>query len=169
MKNHVLSIVKIFVLLIGISMMISCCPQRKVIRSAKSDSVRIVKETEYVEKIRWDTVAIPMPVEAKEVTTKQSYSFLETSLATSTARITEDGLLVHSIENKRQSVSVPVAVTDTVQKQKDETTQKHTEYVEVPVPREATRFEKFMYISGWALWAMIAFAVVWGIYKVLKK
>lgn len=56
-----------------------------------------------------DTVAVPVPVEAEKVVTRDTSSHLENSLASSDA-IVSGGLLHHSLQTKPQTLHVPVAV-----------------------------------------------------------
>ena len=98
-------------LIVTLALMGSCRTKKTIETTDTRDSVR----TEYIEKIVTDTVTVTVevPVEAKERQTRDSTSYLETSLARSTARLTwADGLplLFHSLENIPQKIEKPVEV-----------------------------------------------------------
>ena len=89
-----------------------------------------VKETEYVTVTETlvDTVIkwVP-PIEKTDKETKDTTSTVETSLAKSTATVS-NGTLHHSIENKKDSIETKIVHKDKIIKQ--------TEYKEVPVEVE---------------------------------
>lgn len=125
--------------------------QHPVILS-NSDSIR----TEYIERLRIDTVTveIPVPAESSKQIVRDSTSHLETSLAFSDAWINPDGTLGHSIHNKGHPIKadVPVPVKDT------ETNKTSESIREVPVPYPV---EKKIYIetqlSTWQKFRIRAF------------
>ena len=61
--------------------------------------------------IRTDTLVIPIPVESQSTVTVQ-HSFLETSVASSTASIDSLGLLHHSLQNKTTTLKKDVTYVD---------------------------------------------------------
>ena len=88
-----------------ICLLVSCCPCRHLTTGVR-DSVRIetVIRTEYVS----DTVFVEVPVEVIRQTVRDTTSRLETSFATSDARINPDGSLFHSLENKAQKRPISI-------------------------------------------------------------
>ena len=92
-----------------------------------------VKETEYVTVTETlvDTVIkwVP-PIEKTDKETKDTTSTVETSLAKSTATVS-NGTLHHSIENKKDSIKTKIVYKDKIIKQ--------TEYKEVPVEVEVEK------------------------------
>ena len=91
------------------------CKAKHVVTNSNTntDSVRVevreVKTTEYVK----DTLYLEVPIEVKEQV-KQDSSYLQTSFASSTAKILASGLLFHTLENKAHQqakiVEVPIEV-----------------------------------------------------------
>ena len=103
-----------------------------------------VKETEYVTVTETlvDTVikwAPPIAKETKE--TKDTTSTVETSLAKSTATVS-NGTLHHTIENKKDSIKTKIVYKDKIIKQ--------TEYREVPVEVEVVK----KVVPGWCWWLL---------------
>lgn len=142
----------------------SCCARRVVLNNSTTDSVRIVRETEYIERWRDTTIYVTLPAERIEVIRRDS-SFLSTDLATSTARINEDGLLYHSLENKVKALPVDVSVKDTEQKAVEVTGQKTEKVVEVAVRMPMRWWEKALFYSGILFWGVLAGYVIVKIRK----
>ena len=115
-----------------------------------------VKETEYVTvtEALVDTVIKWMPpVEKADKETKDTTSTVETSLAKSTATVS-NGTLYHTIENKKDSIKTKIVYKDKIIKQ--------TEYREVPVEVEVEK----KVVPSWCWWmlginilAIIVFAI----------
>ena len=115
-----------------------------------------VKETEYVTVTETlvDTVIkwVP-PIEKVDKETKDTTSTVETSLAKSTATVS-NGTLHHTIENKKDSIKTKIVYKDKIIKQ--------TEYKEVPVEIEVEK----KVVPCWCWWllginilAIIVFAI----------
>ena len=104
-----------------------------------------VKETEYVTVTETlvDTVIkwVP-PIEKVDNETKDTTSTVETSLAKSTATIS-NGTLHHTIENKKDSIKTKIVYKDKIIKQ--------TEYKEVPVEVEVEK----KVVPGWCLCLLV--------------
>ena len=83
----------------------ACSPRILPAKTQTKDSVRV----EYRERLVRDTVCFEVPVEVVKFTTRDSMSHLETSLAKSDAAIV-DGMLYHSLENKLQTIPIPVTI-----------------------------------------------------------
>ena len=102
-----------------------------------------VKETEYVTVTETlvDTVIkwVP-PIEQVDKETKDTTSTVETSLAKSTATVS-NGTLHHTIENKKDSIRTKIVYKDKIIKQ--------TEYKEIPVKVEVEKkvVPKWVYYS----------------------
>ena len=103
-----------------------------------------VKETEYVTVTETlvDTVIkwVP-PIEKEDKETKDTTSTVETSLAKSTATVS-NGTLHHIIENKKDSIKTKIVYKDKIIKQ--------TEYKEVPVEVEVVK----KVVPGWCWWLL---------------
>ena len=102
-----------------------------------------VKETEYVTvtEALVDTVIKWMPpVEKADKETKDTTSTVETSLAKSTATVS-NGTLHHTIENKKDSIKTKIVYKDKIVER--------IEYKEVPVPVEVEKkvIPKWVYYS----------------------
>ena len=115
-----------------------------------------VKETEYVTVAETlvDTVIKWMPpVEKVDKETKDTTSTVETSLAKSTATVS-NGTLHHTIENKKDSIKTKIIYKDKIIKQ--------TEYKEVPVEVEVEK----KVVPSWCWWMLginILAAIVFAI------
>ena len=102
-----------------------------------------VKETEYVtvtETLVDTVIKWAPPIEKVDKETKDTTSTVETSLAKSTATVS-NGTLHHSIENKKDSIKTKIVYKDKIIKQ--------TEYKEVPVEVEVEKkvIPKWVYYS----------------------
>ena len=92
-----------------------------------------VKETEYVtvtETLVDTVIKWTPPIEKVDKETKDTTSTVETSLAKSTATVS-NGTLHHTIENKKDSIKTKIVYKDKIIKQ--------TEYKEVPVEVEVEK------------------------------
>ena len=92
-----------------------------------------VKETEYVtvtETLVDTVIKWAPPIEKVDKETKDTTSTVETSLAKSTATVS-DGTLHHSIENKKDSIKTKIVYKDKIVTK--------TEYKEVPVEVEVEK------------------------------
>lgn len=143
----------------------SCCPKRVAVGSSSTDSVRVVRETEYIERWRDTTIYIQLPAEVKEVVGEDSSS-LETSAARSEARIMPDGRLFHTLSNKDRLVGIGVGIKDTEKITRDTTQIKQYERVDVPVEKELSRLQKFFIYSGVALWGLVLLYLVFKFVKI---
>ena len=157
-------------ILIGLCLCASCGVQRQL----QSDTVQ-VRDSVVVSirdsvAIRFDTVAIEIPVESHSALLASSdSSHLETALATSDAWTDSLGLH-HTLENKAGKLEKEVAIpehyhSETTEAQHQEAqTITVTEYVE----RDFTWLQTFWMTSGKVLWALLAGAAVFGIIKLAK-
>ena len=104
-----------------------------------------VKETEYVTVTETlvDTVIkwVP-PIEKVNKETKDTTSTVETSLAKSTATVS-NGALHHTIENKKDSIKTKIVYKDKIVTK--------TEYKEVPVEVEVVK----KVVPGWCWWLLV--------------
>ena len=115
-----------------------------------------VKETEYVtvtETLVDTVIKWAPPIEKVDKETKDTTSTVETSLAKSTATVS-NGTLHHTIENKKDSIKTKIVYKDKIIKQ--------TEYKEVPVEVEVVK----KVVPGWCWWLLginILTAIVFAI------
>lgn len=103
-----------------------------------------VKETEYVtvtETLVDTVIKWTPPIEKVDKETKDTTSTVETSLAKSTATVS-NGTLHHSIENKKDSIKTKIVYKDKIIKQ--------TEYKEVPVEIEVEK----KVVPCWCWWSL---------------
>ena len=104
-----------------------------------------VKETEYVtvtETLVDTVIKWAPPIEKVDNETKDTTSTVETSLAKSTATVS-NGTLHHSIENKKDSIKTKIVYKDKIIKQ--------TEYKEVPVEVEVEK----KVVPSWCWWLLV--------------
>lgn len=115
-----------------------------------------VKETEYVtvtETLVDTVIKWAPPIEKTDKETKDTTSTVETSLAKSTATVS-NGTLHHTIENKKDSVKTKIVYKDKIVTK--------TEYKEVPVEVEVEKkvVPKWVYYSlGLNILAIIVFTI----------
>ena len=115
-----------------------------------------VKETEYVtvtETLVDTVIKWAPPIEKVDKETKDTTSIVETSLAKSTATVS-NGTLHHTIENKKDSIKTKIVYKDKIVTK--------TEYKEVPVEVEVEK----KVVPGWCWWLLginILTAIVFAI------
>lgn len=155
-------------LLLGalLSLFTGCCPQRLKASTKLVDSTSVVREVRYVERLRDTTIYVEVPVEVKEVVVQCDSSFLETSLATSVARVNGDGSLFHSLQNRPQRLPVDVTVKETEVKEAEGVERVRVERVEIPVKLPLTTIEKLL--MGWGVLSF-GFAVGWIVFRILRR
>ena len=103
-----------------------------------------VKETEYVtvtETLVDTVIKWTPPIEKVDKETRDTTSTVETSLAKSTATVS-NGTLHHTIENKKDSIKTKIVYKDKIIKQ--------TEYKEVPVKVEVVK----KVVPCWCWWLL---------------
>lgn len=131
------------------------CRSRRIVQQSTLDSVRIEKV--YIEKLVSETCYVSLPNELKSSVVLDSVSFLETSLAFSTARLDSDGRLFHELENKRADLPCVVQtkqiVRDSIQ------IQTRTEFQAIEVERKLSWFQKFQMCGFWILALLFAVAL----------
>ena len=104
-----------------------------------------VKETEYVtvtETIVDTVIKWAPPIEKIDKETKDTTSTVETSLAKSTATVS-NGTLHHTIENKKDSIKTKIVYKDKIITK--------TEYKEVPVEVEVVK----KVVPSWCWWLLV--------------
>ena len=118
----------------------SCSP--RIVTVAVHDTTTVTRTLTFRDTI----ISAPLPVESVIISTPDTTSTVETSLATSTATIT-DGHLHHNIENKRTTLSVPAKIPE-----KQDIIRVTRE---IPVPVEVPK----PYIPKWT-WYVLAWAAL---------
>lgn len=126
----------------------ACCPQRKTFSNITNDSIRVVSDVEYIERVRDTVIYVNLPTESREKVVFQDSSVLETSAARSRALINPDGSLFHSLENKQLSIPAAVKVKDTSVKQVAESDKIITQREEIPVRMPLRWYEKTLFYCG---------------------
>lgn len=140
------------------------------VNSTRTDSVRTERVTEYIEKVRMDTVYVEVPAQSAKVFARDSVSHLETDFAVSDAAVTADGMLRHSLENKTVRYPAIVPVKDSEKVQSRDSIVYRNVSVEVPVKMPLSWWETFWTRSGQAAWTVSIISVI-GIVmaRVMKK
>lgn len=131
-----------------------CCPCRHLSASSR-DSVR-VEVRERIVRVH-DTVTVEVPVESVKQTVRDTTSHLETSYASSDARINPDGSLYHSLENK--AGNRPVEAEKQIIYRDSIVYQDRTNWEIVEVERALTAWQQFRLRAFWILLA--ALLIVW--------
>jgi hypothetical protein len=146
------------VILFGLASLFSGCKAKQIIEYR--DSVRV----EYQEILVPDTVTIEIPAEVKERETKDSTSYLETSMAKSLAKLMwKDGepWLFHSLENIPQKIEKPIEAK-MIYRTRYVT---RTEYKD----KELSWWEKLCMTLGYIMLLLIIAAVIYGLYRAKKS
>lgn len=128
--------------------LIGCSRKATPIRSQQTDSVRVERHTEYIERVRWDTAYIAVPAQSDRVTVCDSSSHLETDFAASDARINSDGTLFHDLHNKSKRHPVIIPATDTEKTIIRDSIVYRDQQIEVPIRLPLTWWERFWMTSG---------------------
>ena len=150
-----MEMIRVFYLLI-IAGALSACNRRAIpVRSQQTDSVRVERHTEYIERVRWDTAYIDVPAQSNVYTGPADSSHLETGFAISDARINPDGTLFHDLRNRPLKHPVSVPATDTEKTLIRDSIVYRDRRVEVPVRLPLTRWQKFLVWSGAAAWGIL--------------
>lgn len=137
----------IYIILVIAAVLSSCSP--RIVTVTVRDTTTVTR----IETVRDTIISAPLPVESALVSTPDTTSTLETSLAVSTATISS-GHLHHSIANKHTSLQVPAKIS-----QEKEIVR---EVREVPVPVEVPQ----PYTPRWVWW-VLGWAVVSSVVIVL--
>ena len=159
---------KTLIFIFGI-LSVSCCRKALPIRSESKDSVRVEYKTEYKEKIRIDTVEVPVPAQSAQTQNRDSSSHLETDFAESDARINADGTLYHNLRNKPRMYPVAIPVKDA------ETTTIRDSIIyrdrnkEVPVPADLTKWQTFSIWVGRIAMLLMIGLLGWKIVRFTGK
>ncbi len=152
------------VAVLAAAMLSGCFPCRRLTAGTR-DSVRIetVVRTERI----IDTAFIEVPVEVVRQTVRDTISHLETSFATSDARIDPDGSLFHSLANKPQKWPVSVE-TKVVYRDSVVYRDRETENV-IEVPRPLTWWQQTQIRGFWAALALLALAFRKSLAAMLRR
>lgn len=139
-----------------------CCRKGVTQQSARLDSVRVVHDISYIERVRDTTIYVTIPNESMEAETKRDSSTLETSVARSRARINPDGTLYHTLENKPVKLSTPVSIKDTERHEKRDSIVYRDNYV------VDTVIEKHIPKSYWWFMGIAILTSITLLYKVIR-
>lgn len=144
----------IYIVLVIAAVLSSCSP--RIVTVTVRDTTTVTR----IETVRDTVISAPLPVESALVSTPDTTSTLETSLAVSIATISA-GHLHHSIANKHTSLQVPAKIP-----QEKEIVR---EVREVPVPVEVPTPYTPRWV-WWVLgWAVIVTLVLIGIILLLFR
>lgn len=156
MRNVILTLILVAV--------VSCCPTRQLTTSTQ-DSVRVETVVRYERVL--DTVFIEIPVEVVRQTVRDTTSHLETSYAVSDARITTDGALFHSLENKPQKK--PVQTEKEIIYRDSLVYRDKVIETSVPVERELTWWQQTQMKGFWIVLAILVVACRKKIFAVVRR
>lgn len=113
-------------------------------------------------------IRVPIPLEKDQVIANLGdTSRLETSVATSVAFIGKDGLLHHSLENKRGTLDTVVKIPSRMIWTSITNTSRETITKEVKVEKELTWWQKFRIGAFWWLLGAVAALLLWTFRKLL--
>ena len=110
-----------------------------------------------------DTVRVAIPQESSiSVTPAADTSHLETSVAESDAWLDPDGRLHHSLRNKDTELLRPIVIPEHFCIAEARCSRAEQIIRQVEVPRQLTRWKKFLIRSGAILWILIPIIIsVW--------
>ena len=125
---------------------------------------KVVRETEYRDRVVHDTARVEIPVEVEKIVTRDTVSHLENTYAKSDASVS-NGLLSHSLESIPQVVRVPIEVhvTDTLWRESEV----RTEVVEVE--KKMNWWQRFRLDGFWVLLGLSAILLLWIFRKYIIK
>ena len=156
---------KVLILTFIASGICSCGTMRKQPREVTIDSTRV----EIRHRTIWvnDTLKFQLPQESTTQIVKTDSSHLETSVATSDARINSDGTLFHSLANKDVQHSAPVK---RVVEYRDSIVYRDREkHIPYPVERELTWWQQTKIKGFWILFAILLISHRKGIFSFIRK
>lgn len=131
-----------------------------VLRSATRDSLITEKTVNYTEKLRDTVIYITLPMESHANEVKRDSSFLQTSLAFSTASVLTDGTLRHSLKNKPGPVAAGVSLPEKQTVILTSERSANNSVSEIPVNQPLGGIEKFLMYSGMIAWGAAAGALL---------
>ena len=145
-----------------LAFLLTSCAAPRVAQDYQRDSVFVHIHDSVT--VRDTVVMVRLPDESdRAVLPDSDTSRLRTSLAESEAYV-KDGRLHHTLHNRSErTLPVSVQYYDRVRSEKSGQSIIRKETVEVP--RDFTRWQRFLMGLGWAL---IAAAILWLVYKALK-
>lgn len=150
-------------ILIGILSILatSCCRKAYPVKEVE----KVVTKTEYIEKIRIDTVMVELPQESKEIITKDTISHLTISGSISDAMVSQ-GLLYHSLKTDPNYKPKVIIQIKEVIKTKDSLI-----YVdkEVAIKMPLTKYESRMINLGWCFIGLVLCILIFTGYKIYRK
>ena len=156
---------RIILIILSILAITSCGSQRHIASSIdQKDSLSVKTENSVI----WvdSLIQAPLPLESESVRIPDSdTSHLETSAAESDAWIA-DGQLHHTLRNKETSIPILVKLPQYVSSTTSEKYLLKTEIKTVEVPRDFTKWQSFLMVTGKLALAAIALLVVG---KIIKK
>lgn len=170
--DHMMKVLLILCLMCSllVTLCLCSCGRKTIpIQSQQIDSVRVEHRTEYVERVRIDTVMIEVPAQSVQRETRDSSSHLETDFAVSDARIRPDGSLYHNLHNKPQKRPKTVTVTDTEQIIVRDSIVYRDKSVEIPVKMPLTRWEQVRIWIGTVVLCLIGGAVICYVLRLIFK
>lgn len=141
-----------------------CGVRRIAVRSERADSVQIVREVEYRERVCDTVVYVPVPEGSREAVRRDS-SHLETSIAVSEASIGADGLLRHTLRNKPVTLPAALQVREVERTQRRDSAVVRDVRVEVPVKLPLSWWQRFWIATGRIAAGLLAASVVTWIWR----
>ena len=138
------------------------CSTPRVVQDYQRDSVRVIVKDSLV--LRDTIVLVEIPTERERlVVAATDTSYLEISVAKSTAFVNEKGQLCHTLTNKDALLPVKITIPEKVHSEQREKAliYKQTEIVEVE--KELSKWHNFIQVLGYGV--LIA-CVLWLIKKV---
>lgn len=169
-----------FIVVLSLVVAVACCPCRKagattIVDKVERDSIYI-NHYDTLRIVERDTMRLERIEQSHDrVMVKASHSYLENAYCTSSADVSEDGILTHTLDT-RDSAMLPVrtiyrerVVRDTLARDKSNKDTSVDVEVQERVVREMTWWGKTQIIALWVLLAILAIRYRKEIFALVKK
>ena len=140
------------------------CSAPRVIQDSQRDSVVVIVKDSLI--LRDSIVLVPVPQEGSTAVLPQTdTSFLETSVAKSTAFVNEKGQICHTLTNKDALLPVSITIPTKVHTELKEKAMVWKQVETMEVEKELSRWQRFIQALGYGL---LLACVLWLANKVRK-
>lgn len=169
-----------FIVVLGCLVAVACCPCRKagaatIVDKVERDSVYI-NHYDTMRIVERDTMWLERIEQSHDrVMVNASHSYLENAYCTSSADVSEEGILTHTLDT-RDSALLPVrviyrdrVVRDTIYRNKSNKDTSTSTEVQERVVRKMTWWGKTQIIALWVLLAILAIRYRKEIFALVKK
>lgn len=151
--------------ILAVSLMIASCGAPKVVTDYQRDSVSLIVRDSIV--FRDSVVFMEIPIESdKSVVVATDTSYLETSVAKSTAFVNERGQICHTLTNKHALIPIEVKLPKYIHTEQKSLSKTVREIVEVE--KELSRWQCFIQALGYIVIAGGLAWIAWKLSKIIR-